>query len=181
MTPQRKCLEEFRSRIRRLRAFGDTEVHSQLQLTGDQREQIGAILRAGRESLAELQKTTLEKATAVLTDGQDTEGEQQGTGGGAGMKERRTVGQGRGEGPGIRERPMGGTGTGGGPGMRGRPMGGPGTGGGPGMRGRPMGGPGTGGGPGMRGGPMGGRGRGGGPGMRGCAMGGSGLGGGAGI
>ena len=132
MTPQRKCLEEFRSRIRRLRAFGDTEVHSQLQLTGDQREQIGAILRAGRESLAELQKTTLEKATAVLTDGQKSEWEQIGTGGA----------------PGMRGRPMGGPGTGGGPGMRGRPMGGPGTGGGPGMRGRPMGGPRTGGGPG---------------------------------
>jgi len=116
MTPQRKYFEKIRSQTRRLRAFGDAEVQSQLQLTDDQREQIRAILRAGRESLAELQK---EKATAVLTDEQKSQWEQ--------MQEQHfEVGQ-----EADHSLSQGGPGVHGGPGMRGQRMSGPGMGGGP--------------------------------------------------
>jgi hypothetical protein len=83
MASQRKYFQEMRAQIQCLRAFGDADVHSQLHLTDDQREQVSAILRTGfqeaeaiRESLTELQRRTLEKATAVLTDEQRMEWEQ---------------------------------------------------------------------------------------------------------
>ena len=124
MRPQRESSDENRSQIPRLIAIGDAEVQSQLQLTDNQREQIFAILRAGfqeakpiRESLAEVQKSTLEKATAVLTDEQKLEWNQ--------MSQ-----SGPGMGPGRRRRPMGGSGMGWGPGRRGQPMEEPGMGGG---------------------------------------------------
>jgi hypothetical protein len=128
MTPQRKRLEDVRALARQLSAFTDTEVQSQLQLTDDQREQIRAILRAGfqeakpiRESLAELQKRTLEKATAVLTDEQKSQWEQvQGQHFEVGEEADHPMSQ---SGPGVR----------GGPGMRRQRMGGPGMGGGPGI------------------------------------------------
>jgi hypothetical protein len=126
MRPQRESSEDNRSQIRRLVAIGDAEVQSQLQLTDNQQEQISAILRAGfqeakpiRESLAEVQKRTLEKATAVLTDEQKLEWKQMSQGA-----------PGMGGGPGRRRQPMGGPGMGGGPGRRGQPMDGPGMGGG---------------------------------------------------
>jgi Spy/CpxP family protein refolding chaperone len=125
MTPQREPLEEIRTLARRLSAFGDAEVQSQLQLTDEQREQIRAILRAGfqeaqaiRKSLATAQKTILEKAAAVLTDEQRARWEQI-------QKQHFEVEQEAG-------RPMGPGGPGmGGPGMRRQRIGGPG------MRGRP--------------------------------------------
>jgi hypothetical protein len=125
MRTQRESSEESRSQTLRLRAFGDAEVQSQLQLTDNQREQIYAILRAGfqeakpiRESLAEVQKRTLEKATAVLTGEQKLEWERMsqdgsGMGGGPPMRSPRR------RGPGMR----------GGPDRRGQPMGEPGMGG----------------------------------------------------
>ena len=184
--PQRKSLEESRTQIQRLRAFGDAEVQAQLQLTDEQSEQIRAILRAGfqeaqpiRESLTVLQTRIIEKATAILTDQQKLKWEQ--------MQAEyfdveqeadypmRQGGPGMGGGPGMRGQRRGGPGMGGGPGMRGQRRGGPGMGGGPGMRGQRRGGPGMGGGPGMRGQRRGGPGMGGGPGMRGQRRGGPGM------
>ena len=81
--PQRKCFEELRAQTRRLGAFGNAEVQAQLQLTDEQRGQIGAILKEGfqkaqaiRESLMDVQTRTLEKATAVLTNEQKSKSEQ---------------------------------------------------------------------------------------------------------
>ena len=108
MRPQRESSEENRSQILRLIAIGDAEVQSQLQLNDNQREQIFAILRAGfqeakpiRKSLVEVQKRTLEKATAVLTDEQKLEWNQ--------MSQ-----SGPGMGPGRRRQPMEEPGMGGG-------------------------------------------------------------------
>ena len=165
MTPPRQDSDENTNPIQRLRAFGDAEVQLQLQLTDDQREEIRTILRQGfqearpiRESLAELQRRTLEKATAVLTDEQKSELEQlqehfeveQGSAssmsqGGPRMR----GGPGMGRGAGMRRPPMGEPRMGRGPGMRRPPMGGPR------MRGQRMGGPRMGRGPGMRRPPMG--------------------------
>jgi hypothetical protein len=78
-----KRFKEIRTQTQGLLAFGDAEVQSQLQLTDTQRGQIRAILRAGfqeanpiRESLAALQKKTLERAIAVLTGEQRAQWEQ---------------------------------------------------------------------------------------------------------
>jgi hypothetical protein len=160
MTPQDNSPEEIRTHIRRFRAFIDGEVQSQLQLTDDQQEQIRAILRDGfqeakpiRESLIELQKRTLEKATAVLTDEQKSQWEEmQGQDFEVEQEADNPISQdepGMGGGPGGRRAHMGGPGMWGGPG-RGQRMGGPGMGGGPGRRGARMGGPGMWGGPGRR-------------------------------
>ena len=81
--PQHKYFEELRAHARRLGAFGNAEVQAQLQLTDEQRDQIGAILKDGfqkaqpiRESLMDVQTRTLEKATAVLTNEQKSKSEQ---------------------------------------------------------------------------------------------------------
>jgi hypothetical protein len=105
MSPQREYNREHESQIQRLRSFGDAEVQSQLQLTDEQRQQVFAILRAGfqeaksiRESLAEVQKRTLEKATAVLTDEQKSQWEQIQ---GPGMRGPRMGWRAMGDGPGM--------------------------------------------------------------------------------
>jgi hypothetical protein len=93
LTPeQNKRFKEVRFQIQGIRAFSDTEVQSQLQLTDDQREQIRRIVKNGfqheavasqenspekaRQNVIELRKRTMEQVTAVLTDKQKSQWEE---------------------------------------------------------------------------------------------------------
>jgi predicted NBD/HSP70 family sugar kinase len=86
MKARTEHVESIRSQTGLLRALGDAAVQAQLQLTTDQQEQIRAILRNGFEqatpiweSLAELQRKTLDQATAVFSDEQNATWEQMDT------------------------------------------------------------------------------------------------------
>ena len=83
MTVRREVLEDPNIPIRHLRALSDDAVRLQLELTSAQVQQICTILRDGliqskpfRESLTEVQKNTVKKAVAVLTDEQRSQWEQ---------------------------------------------------------------------------------------------------------